>query len=75
MRLNLVLVLVLVLAILLCICIQRASCIKENYTDPIWMQPHKLYSDYYPRSNGSLYGTPREGWDIFNEIKYYPSAY
>ena len=49
--------------------------LKENYTDPIWSQPYKLYADYYPRSNGSLYGTPRDGWDIFSEIKYYDSAY
>lgn len=47
----------------------------ENYTDPIWSQPHKLYADYYPRTNGSIYGDKREGWDIFSGIKYYGSAY
>ena len=47
----------------------------ENYRDPLWMQPHKLYQDYYPRANGSIYGTPRGGWDIFSGITYYPKAY
>ncbi len=47
----------------------------EHYRDPIWMQPKKLYNDYYPRANGSIYGTPLGGWDMMTGYPFYPRAY
>lgn len=48
---------------------------RENYRDPLWMQPSKLYQDHYPRANGSIYGTRRGGWDLFSGVNFYPRAY
>lgn len=68
--------LILFVVVLVCLCTSTSTNrMIENYTDPIWSQPHKLYADYYPRTNGSIYGDKREGWDIFSGIKYYGSAY
>jgi len=44
---------------------------RENYRDPLWMQPHKLYEDKYSRANGSIYGTPTGGWDMFSGLVFY----
>jgi hypothetical protein len=42
--------------------------VLENYKDPLWMQPRKMYRDYYPRANGSIYGTPERGWNMFSGL-------
>ena len=68
------LLLILLAIFVICTCLDSTRTV-ENYTDPIWMNPHKFYADYYPRANGSIYGSRREGWDIFSGIKYYGSAY
>ena len=47
----------------------------ENYKDPLWMQPSKLYRDYYTRANGSIYGTPRQGWNMFSGLNENDKAY
>lgn len=47
----------------------------ENYKDPLWMQPPKLYRDYYTRANGSIYGTPRTGWNMFSGLNSNERAY
>ncbi len=41
----------------------------EGYRDPIYLNRSKLLYDYYPRSNGSIYGTSyKDGgqWSIFS---------
>lgn len=48
---------------------------RENYRDPLWISSHKLYGDYYSRANGSIYGTPRRGWDMLSGFPYYYKAY
>lgn len=42
--------------------------VLENYKDPLWMQPRKMYRDYYTRANGSIYGTPERGWNMFSGL-------
>lgn len=64
-----------VVFVLLVIVLSKQSKITENYRDPIFMQPHKFYADYYPRTNGSIYGSPNGGWDLFSGVNFYPKAY
>lgn len=56
-----------------------ASSEREGYKDGLWMNTKKIYHDYYPRSNGSIYGAPLMGkdkmWDMFNGFPVYPKAY
>ena len=47
----------------------------ETYKDPLWMQRSKLYADYYPRANGSIYGTPKQGWNMFSGLNSNTRAY
>lgn len=52
--------------------------IIENYRDPIYMNRYKLMYDYYPRSNGSIYGLPiRYGgnWHMFSGYPQYDTVY
>jgi hypothetical protein len=45
---------------------------REGYRDPIYLNRAKYLYDYYPRSNGSIYG---EQANIFSGHPYYPKAY
>lgn len=50
---------------------------REGYRDPLYLNRSKLMYDYYPRSNGSIYGLPyRYGgsWSIFSGHTYYDTA-
>lgn len=70
-----------------CLCIAGAvflaavyMCMKkdkgvEHYRDPIWMNKKKMYNDYYPRSNGSIYGNYYQPWDMFSGYPTFPRAY
>jgi len=51
------------------------SPVVEHYIDPIWMNKKKMYDDWYPRSNGSIYGNVVEPWDMFSGFPVYPRAY
>ena len=51
---------------------------KENYRDPIYLNRSKFAQDYYPRSNGSIYGHNVGGggsWTIFSGHPQYPTVY
>lgn len=48
---------------------------RENYRDPIWMNKKKMYNDWYPRSNGSIYGDYYQPWDMFRGYPVFPRAY
>lgn len=51
---------------------------REGYRDPIYLNRKKYTSDYYPRSNGSIYGFPYGdggSWNIFSGFPMYWRAY
>lgn len=47
----------------------------EGYRDPIWPNKKKMYNDLYPRSNGSIYGTFYQPWNLFSGYQVFPRAY
>nr|QBK85882.1 MAG: hypothetical protein LCMAC101_04770 [Marseillevirus LCMAC101] len=52
--------------------------IREGYRDPIYLNVDKMVNDWYPRSNGSVYGFNRMyggSWNIFTGYPYYDKAY
>ena len=58
--------------------INRPCGCREGYRDPIYLNRAKYAFDYYPRSNGSIYGFPyRYGgsWSIFSGYPYYDTVY
>lgn len=44
----------------------------ENYRDPIYLNRQKMLCDWYPRSNGSIYGTQSH---VLSGFPYYDKAY
>ena len=50
-------------------CYKKKS--KEGYRDPIYMNRFKLYQDWYPRTNGTIYGPCS---NIFSGYAYYDTA-
>jgi uncharacterized membrane protein YbaN (DUF454 family) len=58
-----------------CACFKKSSPSLEHYRDPIWMNKKKMYNDYYPRSNGSIYGNYYQPWDMFTGYPTFPKAY
>lgn len=48
---------------------------KEHFRNIIWSNRAKMYQDYYPRSNGSIYGNCIQPWDMFSGFPVYPKAY
>lgn len=44
---------------------------KEGYRDPIYLDPHKMATEWYPRSNWTIYGYNSQ---FFGGYPYY-SAY
>jgi hypothetical protein len=67
-------ILVVIAFITYSLCVKRPNKI-ENYIDPIWEDKFKMYYDYYPRSNGSIYGSPGMPWNLFSGYPVYPRAY
>jgi hypothetical protein len=55
-------------------CLKKSTSL-EHYRDPIWMNKKKMYNDYYPRSNGSIYGNYYQPWDMFTGYPTFPRAY
>lgn len=54
------------------------KCTRENYRDPIYLNRAKMIYDWYPRTNGSIYGWSNSyggSWNIFSGYPYYTSAY
>jgi len=51
----------------------------EGYRDPIYLNRAKYAYDYYPRSNGTIYGFPYQSglgsWHIFSGFPLYDKAY
>lgn len=56
---------------------------REGYKDPIFMNAQKFIHDYYPKSNGSIYGLPYiydqeknlvipGGFDMYRGYVFYP---
>jgi hypothetical protein len=45
---------------------------KENFRDPIYLNPRKLIDDYYPKSNWTIYGPQSH---ILSGFPFYPKAY
>lgn len=45
---------------------------REHFRDPIYMDKDKLMLDYYPQTNGTIYGNCS---DIFSGYSYYDKAY
>jgi hypothetical protein len=74
---NRIIILIVVLVVIVLVC--KVTCggnkTKENYIDPIWMNKKKMYDDYYPRSNGSIYGTYLQPYDFFSGMVFYSKAY
>ena len=51
---------------------------KESYRDPIYMNRQKLTKDWYPNTNGSIYGFPAiygGSWNIFTGYPSYENVY
>jgi len=67
-----------ILAILSIIYVLSKKPLIEGYRDPIYLNRQKMVKDWYPRSNGSIYGYPyRYGgsWSMFSGYPYYDRAY
>ena len=45
---------------------------REHYRDPIYLNRQKMMCDWYPRSNGSIYG---ESSHLLSGFAYYDNAY
>lgn len=56
-------------------CLKSTNTSREHYRDPIWMNKKKMYNDWYPRSNGSIYGDYYQPWDMFRGYPVFPKAY
>lgn len=71
---NIVLILVVFAAIL----VYFLNSSKEEYRDPIYLNRSKMVYDWYPKSNGSIYGMPHRyggSWSIMSGYTWYPKAY
>lgn len=62
-------------AVFLCYKQKGNNVLREHYRDPIWMNKKKMYDDWYPRSNGSIYGDYYQPWDMFRGYPVFPKAY
>ena len=70
-QINLLLLVVVVAIIAFLICVHRNKKSIEGYRDPIYMNRFKLYHDWYPRTNGTIYGPCS---NIFSGYAYYDRA-
>jgi hypothetical protein len=53
---------ILAVALLIGIIIYTLVSRREKYKDPLFMNREKMVHDWYPRSNGSIYGTCENYW-------------
>jgi hypothetical protein len=67
-------VLIILVIIIIAFMIYRPKTV-EGYKDPIWSNRKKMYNDLYPRSNGTIYGTFYQPWNMFSGWPAYPRAY
>lgn len=86
---TIILVLVaIIVALYLTGCFDKVS--REGYRDPLYLNRYKMIYDWYPKSNGSIYGfpvripldqgggnasTPGGGWHLMSGYPYYDKAY
>ncbi|MDB4769569.1 hypothetical protein OAG24_01250 [bacterium] len=52
--------------------------VREGYRDPLYLNRTKFVYDWYPKSNGSIYGFPvryNGGWQLMSGYPYYDKAY
>ncbi len=71
-----ILLCVAIVAILIIIyCCSKNS--REGYRDPIYLNRAKFAYDWYPKSNGSIYGfyEPYGSWNLFSGYVLYNNAY
>jgi hypothetical protein len=74
---ELIIIVILIIGVIIVIT-KTGSCSTEHYRDPIYLNRSKLMYDWYPRSNGSIYGYPYSqggSWSIFSGYPYYDTAY
>lgn len=69
---NPVTIVVLLFLVGLIIYYSSKKCGKEGYRDPIYLNRHKLYNEWYPSANGSIYGPCSH---LFSGFAYYDRAY
>lgn len=75
---SLYLLLIIIIVIFVIYFLMRKPCQKEGYRDPIYMNRQKMIYDWYPRTNGSIYGWPMDyggSWNMFSGFVYYDKAY
>lgn len=53
-------------------CFRRSCKLVEGYKDPIYLNRYKMYQDWYPRANGTIYGRYS---NVFSGYPQYPKAY
>lgn len=67
-----------IILILVIIIVMMSLPSKENYRDPLYLNRQKFIFDWYPRSNGSIYGFPYfqgGSQNMFTGYPYYDNAY
>lgn len=72
---TIIIVLCVAISILFLAKIAKGQCEVENYRDLILLNKKKMYEDYYPRANGSIYGTYYQPWSMFSGYPLYDKAY
>lgn len=68
---QVVIIVIVLILILIMFCMK--PCSRENYRDPIYLNRAKLAYDWYPRSNGSIYGfpVPCGSWHLLRGFPFY----
>jgi len=66
------LIIVLIIFIIIVLFFISAISTRESYIDPIYLFPQKIEEDWYPRTNGSIYGIQS---NLYSGYSYYPKAY
>jgi hypothetical protein len=69
---SIIIISIIIIAIVLII---QKPTLVEGYKDPIFPNRRKMYSDYYPRSNGSIYGNCIQPYTMFSGLNFAPRAY
>jgi len=72
------LIVLVALFVILFLWAMKGNCVhREGYRDPIYPNRAKLAYDWYPRSNGSIYGfyQPYGSWNLLSGFPYYNNAY
>jgi hypothetical protein len=75
---ELIIGVVIIVVVIIIFMNKNGGCGTEHYRDPIYLNRSKLMHDWYPKSNGSIYGYPYNkggSWSIFSGYPYYDKAY